>query len=46
MNMEFLETLLAVSLIFWGVIFAYVLWLDRKVQSLRNALRSLEKGKD
>jgi|Deesub1362B_J571_1020462.scaffolds.fasta_scaffold00040_130 hypothetical protein len=40
--MGLLETLLTMSMIFWGVIFLYVLWLDRKVSSLRKVLHTLK----
>lgn len=44
--MALLETLFTVSIVFWGVIFLYVLWVDRKVSSLKKSLRSLREKEE
>jgi len=41
--MTTLELLLAVSLIFWGAIFFYLLWLHSKLKELTNTIDRLRK---
>jgi len=42
---EVLRTLFAVTAVFWGLIFLYLLWLDRRVASLKRAAEALEEEK-
>jgi hypothetical protein len=43
--MTALELLVAASLIFWGVIFLYLLWLHSKIRELAKNIRRLgQKG--
>ncbi len=38
-----LETLLTVSVIFWGLIFIYLIWINLRVNKLDEVMRRLEK---
>lgn len=41
--MDSLELLLAVSLVFWGLIFLYLLWLHSKIRRLSMTIDRLKK---
>lgn len=40
--MATMESLLGVSIVFWSAIFVYIVWVDRKITSLKKRLESLE----
>lgn len=40
--MAMMETLLGVSIVFWSAIFLYIVYLDRKISSLKKKVESLE----
>lgn len=40
--MSVMETLLGVSIVFWSAIFLYIVWVDRKISSLKKRVESLE----
>jgi hypothetical protein len=40
--MDLMVSLLGVSIVFWSAIFIYLLWIDRKIVSLKKSLESLE----
>jgi len=40
--MSAMETLLGVSIVFWSAIFLYIVWVDRKIASLKKRAESLK----
>jgi hypothetical protein len=40
--MSSMESLLAVSVVFWCSIFIYIVWIDRKLSSLKKIVKSME----
>ncbi len=40
--MSSMESLLAVSIVFWSSIFIYIVWIDRKLSSLKKIVKSMK----
>lgn len=40
--MDITVSLFGVSIIFWSAILLYVIWIDRKIASLKKSITSLE----
>ena len=40
--MSSMESLLSVSVVFWSSIFIYIVWIDRKLSSLKKIIKSME----
>jgi CcmD family protein len=40
--MSAMESVLSVSIVFWSAIFVYIVWIDRKISSLKKMVESLQ----
>ena len=40
--MDVMISLLGVSIVFWSAIFLYIVWIDRKIASLKKIIASME----
>jgi hypothetical protein len=44
--MDVFQILLGISILFWTIIFIYVVWVDRKISSLKKVLSALEEKEE